>query len=85
MDEKGVSRKKVVDDALELIENLKTILALRGKWEFDIRTRLLEMEKELEVADCNDPETDKLLQQFSLLNQEILDGAVELTPKDKFN
>ena len=74
MDE--LSRKRLVIGALAAIENLKTILALRGNWPFDIRIRLLEMEKDLEETDCNDPETDKLLEKFSLLHQEILEGKV---------
>ncbi len=74
MDE--LNRKRLVIGARAATENLKTILALRGNWEFDIRIRLLETERDLEGADCNDPETDKLLEKFSLLHQEILEGKV---------
>ncbi len=74
MDE--LSRKRLVIGALAAIENLKTILAQRGNWAFDIRIRLLEMEKNLERADSSDPETEKLLEKFYLLHQEILEGKV---------
>ncbi len=85
MDElKAASRKKLVIDALALIEDLKTILALRGQRGSDLMRKLFEMEMELEMANCNHPETDTLLQKFSLLNQEILDG-VEFPPKDKLS
>ena len=77
-------RKKLIIDALARIENLKTIFALGGKADLDLRGRLLEMEKELEEADPNDPETDNVLERFSLLNREILD-AVESTPKDELS
>ena len=77
-------RKKLVIDALARIENLKTIFALGGKVAPDLRRRLLEMENALEGADYNDPETDTLLQRFSLLNQEILEG-IESAPKDKLS
>ena len=66
------ARKDFIVSALKIIEKLKPLLVMsKGRSQDDLKARLSAIEKELESANCLDPDTDGLLIKFSLLLAEI--------------
>ncbi len=84
MDEQSKDREALIDGALRLI-NLYLTSISEGKGNLALVKRLTAIKTDFEKADPEDPQTDEILEKFSLLAKKIPRRWSQSVPRAKLS